>query len=665
MNTLLKSVRDNFTNILTKIPRIPFREDSLFATLYLLFLVLPFVFVLGMGEAFETPKSTVFYFLTGAVIILLFAKDKLWYKLPKSLLISSSVFIITIVLSTIFSQDIRNSFVGLVGRPSNSALFLLCWLLIGYALFVSFTEQKLLAMLKLVVWTGLPIAVYSILQHGGIGFYAGATPDARQFIPSFLGNPNFNSMYLAMVIPIAIYFVSVTKTFHSKVFYLTNIVLMIWATAQTASRAAILALLIALVIQTAFYIYNKTSRAMLLVSIGGIVVTLLLSYLALNVYRPDNISKSLQFEDTTQQHRLIVWVMTLEMIKDKPLLGTGLSNYFMDFAQYGWPTFSFGERFDDPHNVALLLAVNGGVFMLLSFAGLLLSILYLARRQILNNPLATTLAVSVLAWLIAGSFGPIVLACWLLLALVLAGLLLMSFQKQGFRLQSKLWQPLATLAGVIVIIFGIIIITSNVFSEVAESYYGKQQYQQSLQWARIALLDEIANTDANDYIVRSMVELNYPPAEVEQVLLQSLQRRSHMSSMYVEAATIYYKLWHQTKDQSYLEKMNANMDKAVELEPNFAGLYAKFAYLSFMAGDIDRALTFQKLSLTSYHDEFYGWVLLSKLYYEQNMRDQFLYAYEKAYKNSGEFLIKGTLEGYQQTADIKSIPFPVFFPEPQ
>lgn len=665
MKTQSGSFFETASSLLSRIPRIPYRNDRLFGVLFMLFLILPLIFVPGMGEAFETPKMFFYLVMMGVITMLLARRNQAFLKLPKVLLVFGGLFALTIILSTVFSWDVRNSLLGLVGRPSNSAIFLLAWLVLAYALFVNFSREKFLTLLKVVTFTGLLVGVYSILQHSGVGFYVGLNSDVRQFIPGFLGNPNFNSMYLAMIIPVSLYQLMSSNKFHGKAIYLAITLVTIWATAQTASRAAVLGLIAALVIQLGIAVYQKRSLVKVSWIIGAVVVSVMLSYLALNAYRPDNINQSLQFTDTTQNSRLVVWGITADMILEKPLLGTGLSNYFMDFSRYAWPTFSFGERFDDPHNIALILAANGGIPMLLTFLGLMFSVFYIARKQILDNPLATALAAGAIAWWIAGLFGPVVIACWVLLALHLAGLVALSVERIEWP-KSGYWLPLGLVFGVILIVLGTITLTSNVFAEVAESYYGKQDYQKSYTWGKIALMDGWANTDANDYIVRSMIEMGRPSEETERVLLANMARKPNSSKTYAEAATIYYKLWHQSKDPAYLTKMNQAMDEAIRYEPNFAGLYAKLAYLSFKAGDIDRAMWYQKLSLTSHSDEFYGWVLLSKLYYEKGQREQFLNSYERAFKNSSDtFLIKSTLEDFRNAADFKSIPFPVYFPEPQ
>lgn len=133
----------------------------------------------------------------------------------------------------------------------------------------------------------------------------------------------------------------------------------------------------------------------------------------------------------------------------------------------------------------------------------------------------------------------------------------------------------------------------------------------------------------------------------------------------MSAASIYYHLWKQTGENIYIEKMNMMMKEALAREPGYSGLYVKLAYLSYMSGQIDQALDLQKLSITYYDSEFFNWVLLAKLYYEKGQKDQFIYAYSKAaVMNKEEFLIKNTLRAFKDAKDIRDLPFPVYFPEP-
>ncbi len=661
----MTKIKNALSNLLGLIPRLPYREDTVFSLTLFLFLFLPLIFIPVIEEGFETPKMAFFLIALGTIIFIWAYKKLPIYNLPKYVQVTVGLFALTIIVTTIFSLDIRNSLLGLMGRTSNSAVFLLGWIALIYLLVSSLTKDKLLVLSKVVILGGFLIAVYSLLQQEGIGFYDSTKVDHRVIAPSFLGNPNFNSMYLAMVVPLGLYFIAKSKKFWQRNWYILATFMMIWGLAQTSSRAAILALIVALGALFVQLLLSKDFGILFKSTAVAIVLTILLAFLSINVYRPNNIAESLQFQEYTQQSRFVVWDMTLNMIMEHPWLGTGLSNYFIDFHRYGWSTFSYGERFDDPHNVFLLLAANGGLVMVFSFAVLLGIGCYLGWKQRHTNQFAAVWVASLVAWSVAASFGPVVTACWLLLALALAAIF---YQYRTKPLSINLLPIRGAMfaIGPLFAALGIALISSYVLLHISKQYYDSKDYQNALKFAEWGQLWDVANSRVNNYLLRSRVFLNLPAEETEALMLRTIDRRSNSAPVYVSSSTMYYHLWKQTNDERYLLKMDGTIEQALLREPGYANTHLKFAYLYYMSGNLEQALFHQRLALTYSNDQFFSWVLLSKIYYDLNQREQFLFAYEKAAElNQETFLIRGTLQLFRETQDIQSIPYPVHFPEPE
>ncbi len=659
--TLLKH---SLSNLVAQLPRLPHRHDTVFSLIFFLYLFLPLVFITVIDEGFETPKMAFFLIVLGSLLVVMGHQMVRFFRLPKYFNLLFGLFALTIILSTLFSLDLRNSLFGLMGRPSNSAIFLISWVILIYVLYSTLNRDKLLSILRVIVFGGFLVSIYSLLQQEGIGYYEGVNAGIRAWAPSFLGNPNFNSMYLAMVVPIAIYFLSNTKRLPWRFYFATSTFLMLWVIAQSASRAAILAVAVALFSGGLMLLFRKKFGVHLIAVGTGLILFCLMAYLALNVYRPDSISQSLQFQETNQQSRLVVWDMSADMILNRPWTGTGLSNYFIGFNQYGWSPVSFGERFDDPHNVFLLLGVSGGFPMLIVFTVMLGSILLLAWKGSRADSLHIALIGAVIAWIVAGSFGPVVVACWTLLGLVIVGVLL-SYRSQSSQL-SPVPRYVTQAVGSVLIILGVVLISTYIFLHFAKENYEHGNYPQALKMANLGFLWDAANSRVGYYQLRSMLKLNYPAEQIEDELLASINRKPNAAASYVSAATIYWHLWARTGEAKYLQSMDIMVSEALLREPNYANSHTKFAYLYFKAGKLEQALHHQRLSITYHNNQFYGWVLLSKLYYDLNQRDQFLYAYAKASAmNEESFLIKGTLRAYREIEDISSMPFPVIFPDPE
>jgi hypothetical protein len=137
------------------------------------------------------------------------------------------------VLSTFFSVDVNNSIFGLQGRFTSSIFFSALWGAWIFVLVSSLDKEKILFLFKSLTVVGLLIAVYGIVQQQGIAYYEGLNPQVRSLAPSFLGNPNFSSMYLSGVLPLSAMAAYLSKTRTSRYFYLVSIFLMLWSASQS------------------------------------------------------------------------------------------------------------------------------------------------------------------------------------------------------------------------------------------------------------------------------------------------------------------------------------------------------------------------------------------------------------------------------------------------
>jgi O-antigen ligase len=71
---------------------------------------------------------------------------------------------------------------------------------------------------------------------------------------------------------------------------------------------------------------------------------------------------------STASFRIEIWTATLRMLRDRPLLGSGLSGFQTRIGPYWNATHPANERFIDPHNIALNFWTETGLLGLVSFA---------------------------------------------------------------------------------------------------------------------------------------------------------------------------------------------------------------------------------------------------------------------------------------------------------
>ena len=207
-----------------------FAGEKLF---YGLLVLTPFLFFGAFNEAFEFPKMYFVYFV-GSLLILLTVFGRLWgwYDGMKADDIDQSpassndrqrdgsayphhkfarfhggytllvgLFVFSFFLSTIFSSHLYTSLWGYFSRFNGGLVsVLICF---GLYWRVLQLKPKTQSVLKSVALTILPISLYSIMQHFGLGGTWTTDTTTRAF--STFGQPNWYATYCAMVLPIVLY----------------------------------------------------------------------------------------------------------------------------------------------------------------------------------------------------------------------------------------------------------------------------------------------------------------------------------------------------------------------------------------------------------------------------------------------------------------------------
>jgi O-antigen ligase len=649
------------------VPRLEYSNDRIFITIFFVYLVLPLLFTPYLvAEVYEAPKAVLFMLAFGVILLSVAYSKKLKLRISKPLLVCFGGFALWVVLSTVTSLDPILSFVGLVGRNSNSSIFLLLWAGWVMILLGVLTEDRWWYLTRTIYLGGFVIAGYSILQLHGIGYYAGLENVTRVIAPGLLGNPNFNGMYLAGVVPLGILLFNMAHKFRTKVWLILSGVVILWSLVLTSSRAAILGVLVALVVQLVVNLISARKLNYSLTTLGAMVLVVIFSWLYLPVLRPGDVAKSVNFQETNQEYRLIAWDLAMVTIKDHPWFGTGITNFHLDFKSRGWSVFSSGERFDDPHNILLLLASNGGLPLLGFFLGILLlaGSGFFRLRKGGDVTVATTIG-ALIGLLVTMLFGPVVIACWLLLAFFVASLLYKDLPTTVWKL-SKFWRVVISVLGSLLILLTVCWFVGQVLAYQSAMAFKHNQLGRANQLSRIGYTLNFTSGQALRNLVLSRIELGHDPVGTAALIAQAVERHENDSTFLMDSAPLYYFLWKQSKDTKYLDLMSQAIENAIVKEPRFSRLYSQAAYLEFKSGDTAKALEYQRLSLTYNSEQTYGWVLLSKLYYDLNRREQTIASMEQAYLHSNETLVlKNMLSDFKRTDNIQSVPFAVFFPEPQ
>jgi len=224
------------------------------------------------------------------------------------------------------------------------------------------------------------LGVYGLLQLAG----KLAIHQSSSRVDATLGNPTYLGIFMIFHI-----FLAAILFFREKGwwrwFYPPVAVLDLVILYYTATRGAILGLVgglvLTLILSVLFY---PTKRVKIFsASLLGVIIVLMAGFLFFKdsqfIKQSRVLSRfsEISFQETTTQSRLVIWKMSWEGFKEKPVLGWGPENFNLVFNKYYEPILWKQEPwFDRAHNVFLDRLTTTGFLGLLAYLGLFAFALY-------------------------------------------------------------------------------------------------------------------------------------------------------------------------------------------------------------------------------------------------------------------------------------------------
>ncbi len=170
---------------------------------YSLFIIVPLILTPYNYELFEFNKMLTVYFLT--IIIsaawiskMIIQKKILFSKTPFD--IPLLLFLLSQILSTIFSLDRHTSVWGYYSRFHGGLLSTISYIILYYA-FIS-NQISVKKSLKVILSTAVIVSLYGIAEHFGIDKHVWVQ-DVQSRIFSTLGQPNWLAAYLIALVPLS------------------------------------------------------------------------------------------------------------------------------------------------------------------------------------------------------------------------------------------------------------------------------------------------------------------------------------------------------------------------------------------------------------------------------------------------------------------------------
>ena len=392
---------------------------------YALFFFIPLVLWPGTSEVFEFNKMLLVYVLTILIAAAWVAK---WINQKKITIrrtpldLPILLFLLSQILSTIFSIDTHTSLWGYYSRFHGGLMSTISYIVLYYAFVTNIKISNLKYQISNILLSATLVSLYGGAEHFGIDKQLWVQ-DVQNRVFSTLGQPNWLSAYLVALLPLPIFLALQQK---SKKLVTANCLLAalflvtIWFTKSQSGLGATAVVLTAIVayiliqkLQPITSNYQKLLISLPLITLAIFLVAFKWSFFQkISPLGPPNLPE-LVVQDKKQRVggsdsliiRQVVWQGARELAKRNPLFGTGVETF-------GYSYFSVRPAihnllseweflYNKAHNEYLNTLANTGFFGLTTYLFLIFSSLRSAswRR---SNP---SLFFGYLSILITNYFG--------------------------------------------------------------------------------------------------------------------------------------------------------------------------------------------------------------------------------------------------------------------
>lgn len=370
--------------------------------LYTILYLMPFMYSPFGNESYYFPKAILLW-IVSLIILIIMIKDK---NINIDLIIKVlGLFILLILISTIFSMDILQSIFGGFRRYEGVITF------ISYAV-VFIAAKNYLELnkknIEIFLILGLVMSVYGVSQFYGFDpFPRDSFHSTLMECYGFLGQRNFFSSYLLILLGISISLF----IFWGKYKYLIYSCTYFSALIGTMTRGGWLSLAVFCFIGLFFIIKNKEKliRAVIIVALFVSI------FFIMNFFKGGEVKDrfdTIKTDITDVTHssgsgRIAIWDASTYIIKEKPILGTGPSNFFKGIMEIvpkeGFWWSGSNVIVDKAHNEYLNIAATTGIPSLIAYLMLIFLIIKNVWENISDDKFKVIFIV-ILGYLIQASF---------------------------------------------------------------------------------------------------------------------------------------------------------------------------------------------------------------------------------------------------------------------
>jgi len=368
--------------------------NAIEAVIIAMIILIPAIFYPRVIDVFDPIKTLTFSLLV--IVGLMFwgfnvLKKEEFKIISNPLNIPVLSFMILCVLSLIWSN---NPFISLKELPLFLAGPLLYFIIVNNI----YDEWQINRIIGAVIIIGFLFGIYGILQYNGIDFLFWIGNVERGKVFGLFGNAGYFAEYLILPLPIAISLFLVSKNKTIKILLLIGILIMASTIALTFTRTSYLSLVISFIFMLLLFAISRRKRLfnenkiifIIILTAMVIIVSLFVIPTSLNEKGTvlstikERVSISQLGSEFTTGRRAAIWKYTILMIKDYPLLGSGIGSFQYNSLRYQAKFFDQGDNralypygvADKTHNEYLQLAAELGIIGLIIFIWLIFAYFY-------------------------------------------------------------------------------------------------------------------------------------------------------------------------------------------------------------------------------------------------------------------------------------------------
>jgi len=256
-------------------------------------------------------------------------------------------------------------------------------------------QRQVNRIVNILLIVGALFGIYGIFQYIGIDFPIWSSATGRNRVLGLFGNVNFFAEYLIVPLPIAVSLFLVSRNKFKKILLLIASLAMGISLIVTFTRGSYLGLGVSLIFMFLLFIISrgknfiKNNKKFFIAILVAITIITFLFVIPTPLNKSgtvisqikNRISVTQLTQDSSIKRRIATWKFTVLMIKDHPLLGSGIGTYKYNTLRYQAEFFGQGENrslyphgfADKAHNEYLQLWAEMGIVGLGIFIWLIIS----------------------------------------------------------------------------------------------------------------------------------------------------------------------------------------------------------------------------------------------------------------------------------------------------